>query len=34
MKRECRPKHTPPDRETAFLDVYRRLHGGPFLDGE
>ena len=26
-------KHTPPDREAAFLDVYRRLHGGPFLDG-
>ena len=27
-------KHTPPDRETAFLDVYRWLHGGAFLDGE
>ncbi len=26
-------KHTPPGREAAFLDVYRRLHGGPFLDG-
>ena len=26
-------RHTPPDREAAFLDVYRRLHGGPFLDG-
>ncbi len=26
-------KHTPPDQERAFLDVYRRLHGGPFLDG-
>ena len=25
-------KHTPPDREAAFLDVYRRLHGGPFID--
>lgn len=27
-------KHTPPDREVAFQDVYRRLHGGPFLGGE
>ena len=26
-------KHAPPDREAAFLDVYRRLHGGPFLGG-
>ena len=26
-------RHVPPDREAAFLDVYRRLHGGPFLDG-
>ena len=26
-------KHTPPDREEAFQDVYRRLHGGPFLGG-
>ena len=26
-------KHTPPDREAAFTDVYRRLHGGPFLAG-
>ena len=26
-------KHAPPDREAAFLDAYRRLHGGPFLDG-
>ena len=25
-------RHTPPDREAAFLDVYRRLHGGPFID--
>ena len=25
-------KHTAPDREAAFLDVYRQLHGGPFLD--
>lgn len=25
-------EHTPPDREAAFLDVYRRLHGGPFVD--
>ena len=25
-------KHTPADREEAFLNVYRRLHGGPFLD--
>ncbi|MCY4639273.1 MAG: hypothetical protein OXC94_02905 [Chloroflexi bacterium] len=23
--------HTPPDRRAAFLDAYRRLHGGPFL---
>ena len=27
-------KHTPPVREAAFLDVYRRFHGGPFLDGD
>ena len=27
-------KHTPPDHEAEFLDVYRRLHAGPFLDGE
>ena len=26
-------KHTPQDREDALLDVYRRLHGGPFIDG-
>lgn len=26
-------RHAPPDREAAFLEVYRRLHGGPFLDG-
>lgn len=26
-------RHTPPDRQAAFLEVYRRLHGGPFLDG-
>ncbi len=26
-------KHTPPDHEAAFLDVFRRLHGGPFLGG-
>ena len=26
-------EHTAPDREAAFLDVYGRLHGGPFLDG-
>ena len=26
-------EHTPPDREAAFIDVYRWLHGGPFLDG-
>lgn len=25
-------RHTPPDREEAFLDAYRRFHGGPFLD--
>ena len=25
-------KHTPPDREAAFQDVYRRLHGGPTSD--
>ncbi len=24
--------HTPPGREAAFLDVFRQLHGGPFLD--
>ena len=23
-------KHTPPDKKEAFLDVYRRLHGGAF----
>ena len=22
-------KHVPPELEAAFLDVYRRLHGGP-----
>ena len=27
-------KHTPPGREAAFLDVYRRLHDGSFLGGE
>ena len=27
-------KHAPPDREAAFLDVYRRLHGGAFLEGK
>ena len=27
-------KHTPPDREAAFLDVYQRLHGGPFVGGD
>ena len=27
-------KHTPTDREAEFLDVYRRLHGGPFIDGD
>ena len=26
-------KHTSPDRKEAFLDVYRRFHGGPFIDG-
>ena len=26
-------RHAPSDREAAFLEVYRRLHGGPFLDG-
>ena len=25
--------HTPQDREAAFRDMYRRLHGGPFLAG-
>ena len=25
--------HAPPDRAAAFQDVYRRLHGGPFLEG-
>ena len=25
--------HAPTDRATAFQDVYRRLHGGPFLEG-
>lgn len=24
-------KHTPPDREPALIDVYRRLHGAPFV---
>ncbi len=27
-------EHTPPDRDAAFRDVYRRLHGGPFLGGQ
>ena len=27
-------KHVPQEREATFLDVYRRLHGGPFLDGQ
>ena len=27
-------KHTPADREAAFRDVYRRLHGGTFIDGD
>ncbi len=27
-------EHTPPDREAAFQDVYRRLHGGPSSDGD
>ena len=26
-------KHTPPDREAEFLNMYRRLHDGAFLDG-
>ncbi|MCY4529938.1 MAG: hypothetical protein OXD46_13010, partial [Chloroflexi bacterium] len=26
-------KHTPADRDAAFLDVYSRLHGGPFVHG-
>ena len=26
-------KHTPPDREAAFRELYRTIHGGPFLDG-
>ena len=26
-------KHTLPDREEAFLDVYGRFHGGLFIDG-
>ena len=26
-------RHVPPDREEAFLAVYRQLHGGPFLHG-
>ena len=26
-------KHTPAGREAALLDVFRRLHGGPFLAG-
>ncbi len=25
-------KHVPPNRAPAFLDLYRRLHGGPFVD--
>ena len=27
-------EHTPPDREAALQDVYRRLHGGPSSDGD
>ena len=27
-------KHTPPGLEDEFRDLYRRLHGGPFLDAE
>ena len=27
-------KHTPPDREAAYQDLYRRLHGGRFLGEE
>ena len=27
-------KHIPPDANAAFLDLYRRLHGGTFLEGE
>ncbi len=25
-------KHTPPDLEEDFRDLYRRIHGGPFID--
>ena len=25
-------KHTPPGLEDEFRDMYRRLHGGPFID--
>ncbi len=27
-------KHTPPGLEEDFRDLYRRIHGGPFIDGE
>ena len=27
-------KHTPPGLEDEFRDLYRRLHGGPFVDAE
>ncbi len=26
-------KHAPPGLEQEFRDVYKRIHGGPFLDG-
>ena len=26
-------KHTPPGLEEDFRDLYRRIHGGPFIDG-
>ena len=27
-------KHTPPDLEGEFRDLYNRLHGGPIADEE
>ena len=26
-------EHTPPGLEEEFRDLYRRIHGGPFIDG-
>ena len=27
-------KHTPPDKVEEVKDIYRRKHGGPFIDAE